>query len=227
MAGRKQDNATGVPWQDDRVILEVPMVKRKDYDGGTAVIERTGNPDEIAARVEQAAVEARRDEVRADVVRYREIVNVVAAGREPSAADIRDIGAIAHRLRLPSDSIAIGAAAIKRVEELDANTQRFKQECVEVQANKPALVAEIKAAEKRLLDLRAKLDRAILSQGSIADVLSAAGHHRNQHPLVFADIEHVVGEVCRQDSAMGRSTLDGLKHRPMLAAGKTLASWST
>jgi hypothetical protein len=182
---------------------------------------------ELAVLLQQAAVEARRDEVRADVVRWREIVNAVAAGREPSAADIRDIGTIAHRLRLPPDSIAIATAAIKRCEQLDASTERLKQECAAVQANKPALVAEIKAAEKRLLDLRAKLDRAILSQGSIADVLSAAGHHRNQHPLVFADIEHVVGEVCRQDSAMGRSTLDGLKHRPMVVEGKSFASWST
>jgi hypothetical protein len=203
------------------------MVRRKDDDGGTAVIERTGNPDEIAARVEQAAVEARRDEVRADVLRWREIVTGVSAGREPSAADIRDIGAIAHRLRLPSDSIATGAAAINRCAELDANFERFKQEAAEVQAGKAELVAEIKATERRLRDLRAKLDLAILSQSSIADVLSAAGHHRNQHPLVFADIEHVVGEVCRQDSAMGRSTLDGLKHRPMVVEGKSFASWST
>ena len=201
------------------------MVRKTRDDGATAVIER-GNPDDIAARVEHATVKARRDEVRADVLRWREIVISVAAGREPSAADIRDIGAIAHRLRLPSDSIAIGTAAIKRFEELDAHTQRFKQECAEVQAAKPALVAEIKATEKRLFDLRAKLNLAIASQGSMADVLSAAGHHRNQHPMVWADIEHVVGEVCRQDSAMGRSTLDGLKHRPMVAEGKTLASWS-
>ena len=202
------------------------MMVRKNNDGAVAVIER-GNPDDIAARVEQATADARRDEVRADVLRWREIVISVAAGREPSAADIRDIGAIAHRLRLPSDSIAIGTAAIKRVAELDANTQRFKRECAEVQANKPALIAEIKAAEKRLLDLRAKLDLAILSQGSIADVLSAAGHHRNQHPMVWANVEHVVDEVCRQDSAMGRSTLDGLKHRPMVVEGKSFASWST
>ena len=202
------------------------MVRREKNDGGTAVIERPGNPDEIAARVEQAAVEARRDEIRADLLRWREIVTSVAAGREPSAADIRDIGAIAHRLRLPSDSIAIAAAAIKRVEELDADTERFKKECAEVQANKPALVAEIKATEKRLLDLRAKLDLAILSQSSIAATLSAANHHRNQHPVIFANVEHVVDEVCRQDSAMGRSTLDGLKHRPMLAEGKTLVTWS-
>ena len=59
------------------------MVKRTKNDGGTAVIEATGNPSDIAARVEQAAVEARRDEVRADVLRWREIVNGVAAGREP------------------------------------------------------------------------------------------------------------------------------------------------
>jgi len=203
------------------------MVKRTKDDGGTAVIEATGNPSDIAARVEQAAVEARRDEIRADVVRWREIVNAVAAGREPSAADIRDIGAIAHRLRLPSDSVAIATAAIKRCEELDASADRFKREAAEVQANKPALVAEIKAAEKRLFDLRAKLNLAIVSQGSMADTISAATHQRHQHPLVFADIEHVVDAVCRQDSAMGRSTLDGLKHRPMVAEGKTLASWST
>jgi len=203
------------------------MVRRDKNDGGTAVIERLSNPDEIAARVEQAAVEARRDEVRADVVRWREIVNGVAAGREPSAADIRDIGAIAHRLRLPSDSVAIATHAIKRAEELDGVAERFKREAAEVQATKPALVAEIKATEQRLLDLRAKLNLAIVSQGSMAETLSAASHHRNQNPMVWADIEHVVNEVCRQDTAMGRSTLDGLKHRPQLAEGKTLASWST
>lgn len=203
------------------------MVRREKNDGGTAVIERLGNPDEIAARVEQAAVEARRDEVRADVLRWREIVNGVAAGREPPAADIRDIGAIAHRLRLPSDSIAIGTAAIKRADELDADSERFKQEAAEVQANKPALVAEIKATEQRLLDLRAKLNLAIVSQGSMAEVLSAASHHRIQHPMLWGDIEHVVGEVCRHDAAMGQNTLDALKHRPMVAEGKTLASWST
>jgi len=203
------------------------MVRRDKNDGGTAVIERLSNPDEIAARVEQAAVEARRDEVRADVVRWREIVNGVAAGREPSAADIRDIGAIAHRLRLPSGSVAIATHAIKRAEELDGVAERFKREAAEVQATKPALVAEIKATEQRLLDLRAKLNLAIVSQGSMAETLSAASHHRNQNPMVWADIEHVVNEVCRQDTAMGRSTLDGLKHRPQLAEGKTLASWST
>jgi hypothetical protein len=204
------------------------MVRRgtKD-DGGTAVIEATGNPSDIAARVEQAAVEARRDEVRADVLRWREIVNGVAAGREPSAADIRDIGAIAHRLRLPSDSVAIATHALKRADELDADTERFKKECADVQARKPELVAEIKAVEQRLLDLRATLNLAIVSQSSIAATLSAANHHRNQHPLVFGNVEHVVNEVCRQDLAMGRSTLDGLKHRPQLAEGKTLASWST
>ena len=203
------------------------MVRREKNDGGTAVVERTGNPDEIAARVEQAAVEARRDEVRADLLRWREIVTSVAAGREPSATDIRDIGAIGTRLRLPSDSIAIGTAAIKRADELDADTERFKQEAAEVQANKPALVAEIKATEQRLLDLRAKLNLAIVSQGSMAETLSAATHHRHQHPMVFGNVQHVVDEVCRQDSAMGRSTLDGLKHRPMVAEGKTLTSWST
>jgi len=203
------------------------MVRREKNDGGTAVIERLGNPDEIASRVEQAAVEARRDEVRADVLRWREIVNGVAAGREPSAADIRDIGAIAHRLRLPSDSVAIATHAIKRADELDGVAERFKREAAEVQATKPQLVAEIKATEQRLLDLRAKLNLAIVAQSSMAETLSAAGHHRNQNPMVWADIEHVVNEVCRQDSAMGRSTLDGLKHRPQLAEGKTLASWST
>ena len=202
------------------------MMVRKNNDGATAVIER-GNPDDIAARVEHAAVEARRDEVRADLLRWREIVTSVAAGREPSAADIRDIGAIAHRLRLPSDSIAIGTAAIKRADELDADTERFKKECADVQARKPELVAEIKAAERRLLDLRAKLDLAIASQGSMAETVSAATHQRHQHPMVFANVDHVVDEVCRQDSAMGRSTLDGLRHRPMVAEGKTLASWST
>jgi len=202
------------------------MVRREKNDGGTAVAERLGNPDEIASRVEQAAVEARRDEVRADVVRWREIVNGVAAGREPSAADIRDIGAIAHRLRLPSDSVAIATAALKRADELDADTERFKKECADVQARKPELVAEIKATEQRLLDLRATLNLAIVSQSSIAATLSAANHHRNQHPLVFGNVEHVVNEVCRQDSAMGRSTLDGLKHRPQLAEGKTLVTWS-
>jgi hypothetical protein len=203
------------------------MVKRTKDDGGTAVIERLGNPDEIAARVEQASVEARRDEVRADVLRWREIVNGVAAGREPSAADIRDIGAIAHRLRLPSDSVAIATTAIKRADELDAVAERFKREAAEVQATKPQLVAEIKVAEQRLLDLRAKLNLAIVSQGSMAETLSAASHHRNQNPMVWADVEHVVNEVCRQDTALGRGTLDGLKHRPQLAEGKTLASWST
>ena len=203
------------------------MVKRTKDDGGTAVIERTGNPDEIAARVEQAAVEARRDEVRADVLRWREIVNGVAAGREPSAADIRDIGAIAHRLRLPSDSVAIATHAIKRADELDGVAERFKREAAEVQATKPQLVADIKATEQRLLDLRAKLNLAIVAQGSMAETLSAAGHHRNQNPMVWADIEHVVNEVCRQDAALGRGTLDALKHRPQLAEGKTLASWST
>ena len=203
------------------------MVRREKNDGGTAVIERLSNPDEIAARVEQAAVEARRDEVRADVLRWREIVNGVAAGREPSAADIRDIGAIAHRLRLPSDSVAIATHAIKRADELDAVAERFKREAAEVQATKPQLVAEIKAVEQRLLDLRAKLNLAIVAQGSMAETLSAAGHHRNQNPMVWADIEHVVNEVCRQDAAMGRGTLDALKHRPMVAEGKTHASWST
>jgi hypothetical protein len=177
--------------------------------------------------VEQASVEARRDEVRADVLRWREIVNGVAAGREPSAADIRDIGAIAHRLRLPSDSVAIATTAIKRADELDAVAERFKREAAEVQATKPQLVAEIKVAEQRLLDLRAKLNLAIVSQGSMAETLSAASHHRNQNPMVWADVEHVVNEVCRQDTALGRGTLDGLKHRPQLAEGKTLASWST
>ena len=203
------------------------MVRREKSDGGTAVIERLSNPDEIAARVEQAAVEARRDEVRADVVRWREIVNGVAAGREPSAADIRDIGAIAHRLRLPSDSVAIATHAIKHADELDGVAERFKREAAEVQATKPALVAEIKAVEQRLLDLRAKLNLAIVAQGSMAETLSAAGHHRNQNPMVWADIEHVVNEVCRQDAALGRGTLDALKHRPMVAEGKTHASWST
>jgi len=203
------------------------MVRREKNDGGTAVIERLSNPDEIAARVEQAAVEARRDEVRADVFRWREIVNGVAAGREPSAADIRDIGAIAHRLRLPADSVAIATHAIKRADELDAVAERFKREAAEVQATKPQLVAEIKAVEQRLLDLRAKLNLAIVAQGSMAETLSAAGHHRNQNPMVWADIEHVVNEVCRQDAAMGRGTLDALKHRPMVAEGKTHASWST
>jgi hypothetical protein len=203
------------------------MVRREKNDGGTAVIERLGNPDEIAARVEQAAVKARRDEVRADVLRWREIVNGVAAGREPSAADIRDIGAIAQRLRLPSDSVAIATHAIKRADELDAVAERFKREAAEVQATKPALVAEIKATEQRLLDLRAKLNLAIVAQGSMAETLSAAGHHRNQNPMVWADVEHVVNEVCRQDTALGRGTLDALKHRPMVAEGKTHASWST
>ena len=202
-------------------------MRREKNDGGTAVIERLSNPHEIAARVEQASVEARRDEVRADVVRWREIVNGVAAGREPSAADIRDIGAIAHRLRLPADSVAIATTAIKRADELDGVAERFKREAAEVQATKPQLVAEIKATEQRLLDLRAKLNLAIVAQGSMAETISASGHHRNQNPMVWADIEHVVNEVCRQDAALGRGTLDGLKHRPMVAEGKTHASWST
>jgi len=203
------------------------MVRREKSDGGIAVIEATGNPSDIAARVEQATVEARRDEVRADVVRWREIVNAVAAGREPSAADIRDIGAIAHRLRLPADSVAIATAAIKRAADLDGVAERFKREAAEVQANKPQLLVEIRETEQRLLDLRAKLNLAIVAQGSMAETISAAGHHRNQNPLVWGDIEHVVSEIARQDKALGRSTLDGLKHRPQLAEGKTLASWST
>jgi len=184
------------------------------------------SPAEIAAQVEQATVNARREEVRADVLRWREIVQAVAEGHEPSAADIRDIGAIAHRLRLPADSVAIATGAIKRAAELEENAERFKREAAEVQATKPQLVAEIKAAEQRLLDLRAKLNLAIVAQGSMAEVVSAAGHHRNQHPMLWGDIEHVVGEVCRHDAAMGQNTLDALKHRPQVVEGNTFTAWS-
>lgn len=202
------------------------MVRRGKVDDGSVAVLEPGDATAIAARVAAATAEQRRDEVRADVLRYREIVAAIAAGREPSADDIRDIGAIGTRLRLPADSIATGVAAIKRAEELDATAQRLRAEVVEVQARKPQLLADIKAAEQRLNDLQAQLHLAILSQSGMAETLSAASHHRNQHPTLWGDVDHVVGLMCRHDAALGHGTLDALKHRPPFVPGQSVSNWS-
>jgi hypothetical protein len=207
-----------------RVAPEVMnMVRRKDENGGTAVVER-GNPEDIAARVAAADAEARRAAVVADIEEFRSVVQRIADGSEPDGKALAAIGSLAQRLRLPPDAVARSVRAVQEERRLQADIERTKGRIKDVKSREVELAAEIKAAEKKLLTLREELaEYAGLHRGYPYQAQAVAAV-RAEHPLLFGEVEHLAERVIKADAAMSTDTFKPATNYPHLE-GASRGTW--
>lgn len=208
-----------------RVAPEVMnMVRRKDDNGGTAVVER-GNPEDIAARVAAADAAARRAAVVADIEEFRSVVQRIADGSEPDGKALAAIGDLTRRLRLPVGAVSQAVKAVQDDRRHQAEVARIKGRLVEVKAREQELVAELKAAQARLLALQEELAEYRGLHASYPYVVQAANGNRGEHPLLFAPVEHVAEQLTAADSGMATATLAAMVPQAMAAEGHSTATW--
>ncbi len=194
------------------------MVRKTRDDGAVAVIER-GNPDDIAARVAAAEVEARRAEATADVQQFRQIVVAIADGIEPDGKTLAAIGDLGRRLRLPPDSVSLAVRAIRDERRLQGDCDRTTDRIKSVKAREVELAAEMKATEAKLLALREELAEYVgLHQGYPFQAIAVA-HVRRENPLLFAPVAKVTDQLVAVDAGMSTAMFDSMKTKEWRVEG--------
>lgn len=199
------------------------MVRRRD-DGGTAVMER-GNPEDIAARVATVEAEARRAAVVADIEQFRGVVLRIADGHEPDGKALAAIGDLTRRLRLPVGAVSQAVKAVQDDRRHQAEVARIKGRLVEVKAREQELVAELKAAQARLLALQEELAEYRGLHAGYPFIVQAANGNRGDNPLLFAPVEQLAERLTAADAGMASSTLKAMVPQPMAAEGHSTATW--
>jgi hypothetical protein len=203
------------------------MVKRsRREDGGTVTVDNTPQekPVDLAARLAAAATEARRREAAAAIAEYRGIVHGLADGREPDGETLAAIGDLSGKLRLPPDALSRSVAALQEERRLRANLEEVRVKQAEIKAAEPRLAAEIRAAEKKLLELREQLAEYHAIASSYPWAFRAVAEVKAENPLVFGELEHVAARFVAADGAMGTATLKSLVPREWKAEGH-VARW--
>jgi hypothetical protein len=178
------------------------MARRTKDDGGTAVMERKANPDEIAARVAAADAEARKAQAIADVLQWREVVASIADGHEPDGRTLAAIGDLARRLRLPPDAVARSVAAVQEHGRLQGECDRTRARIKDVKSREAELAAEMKATEAKLLALREELAEYAGLHRGYPFTAQAVAAVRSENPLLFGEPEHLAERLLKADTAM-------------------------
>jgi hypothetical protein len=202
------------------------MVRRKNDDGATVVMERPATPEQIAARVAAADAEARKAELISDVEAWRRVVHDIAAGQEPDGKTLAAIGDLSRRLRLPPDSIARGVKAVQEERRLQGEADRMKQKIVSVKDREAELAAEIKAVEARLRELNTELGEYHSMHRGYPFAVHAVAAIKAEHPVVFAAPEHVADRLMAADSGMSLEALKAMQPAEWRADGhSSKATW--
>lgn len=186
------------------------MIRRAKDNAGTAVLERTGNPDEIAARVAAADAEARRAAVVADIEQFRGIVSGIADGIEPDGKTLAAIGDLARRLRLPTDAVSRAVKAMQDERRLQAQVDDTKARLADVKAREVELAAEMKAAEAKLLALREEVAEYHALHRGYPYLVQAVSSVKGENPLLFSPVDVVAERLIKADGGMSIDTLKGM-----------------
>lgn len=197
------------------------MVRRAKDDNATAVMERTGNPDDIAAKIAAADADARRAEAVNDIAEFRAVVERIADGIEPDGRALASIGDLARKLRLPPDAVSQAVRAVQDHRRLQAELDRTKQRIKDVKAREDELAAEIKAAQATLLALNEELAEYHGLHHGYPFQAHAVAAVKSENPLLFADLEHVAGRLLVADSGMSTATLNSMVPQRMVLEGHT------
>jgi hypothetical protein len=201
------------------------MVRRKN-DSEVAVMEPPARPEDIAARVAQADIDARKSSAVADIERWRQIVHQIADGTEPDGKSLAAMGDLNRRLRLPPDSVAQAVRAIHASRKHDAEVDRVRDELVRIKSREPELAAEIKAAEQRVRELHAQVLNYQGIQAGYPYSVQAANAVRQENPLIFAEVEHVAQRLVAAESGMASGTIKGMIPQPERLEGNfTKSGW--
>jgi hypothetical protein len=203
------------------------MVRRTKDDGGTAVIEQTGNPEAIAARIAAADAEARRANAVADVEEWRRVVNRIADGIEPDGRTLAAIGDLARRLHLPPDAVARSVKAVQDERRLQGEVDSTKSRIKDVKAREDELAQEIKAVEARLRELTMELNEYRGLHAGYPYQAQAVAAIRGDNPLLFAPVEAVAARLVAANAGMSTDVLKPMVPQAARLDGLTHATWST
>lgn len=179
------------------------MARRTTNDGGTAVIDRKGDPDLIAARVAAAEAEARREAATADVNEWRRIVSAIADGQEPDGKTLAAIGDLCRRLRLPADAVAASVSAIREERRLQAECDSVRDRITSMKDREAEIATEVKAVEARLLALREEIAEHHGLHAGYPHLAVAVARVRNENPVLFADAAHVADRLTAAEAGIG------------------------
>lgn len=177
------------------------MVRRKN-DSDMAVMEPPARPEDIAARVAQADIEARKASAVADIEQWRQIVTDIADGTEPDGKALAAIGDLARRLRLPPDAVGQSVKAIQADRRHQAEIIRARDAIVDIKQREPLLTAELKQVERRLAELRSELAGYAGTHTAYPFAVQAANATRQENPLLFAEVENVAQKLVAAESGM-------------------------
>jgi chromosome segregation ATPase len=170
-------------------------------ESSTATLEPAGRtPEEIAAAAASKSESMRRESSAADWLQWRELVSAIAAGQEPAGRQLAEIASLADRLRLPAGALADAVRAISRDEELKRQLADCRRRLAAADAKAPSIVAEIKAAEARLHELKAELHAGEVAGLSLADVSRSIDEHCRSNPAVFLDVDELVSRSIARHS---------------------------
>lgn len=195
------------------------MIRRAKDNGGTAVIEQTGNPSDIAARVVAADAVARKAEAVVAVESYREIIGRIADGQEPNGKMLAAIGDLCRRLHLPPDAVARSVEAIHQERLLQAQVTHTKTRLADIKSREVELAAEIKATRAKLLALDEELAEYVGLHRGYPFQAQAVAAVRGDNPVLFAPVEAVADRLVSADAAMGSDTFASLVPQPATLQG--------
>lgn len=187
------------------------MVRKTKDDGDTAVMERTGNPDDIAAKVAAADANARKAQALADVHEWRRVVSDIANGLEPDGKGLASIADLARRLRLPADAVARSVKAMQDERRLQGEADETKQRLVAITDREAELNREIRAAQARLLELNTELAEYVgLHRGYPYKAMAVAAV-RSENPLMFADAGIVADRLIAAEAGIGTAVFKAME----------------
>lgn len=191
------------------------MVKRSRVECA-AVIDRPGDPFEIADKLSRMETERQIAAAASAVERWRKVVEDVAAGIDPDGATIDAIGELVGTLRLAPDSLASHVAAWREGQRLDEMCGAAAAELKETKARNQEIVSEIRELEQRLHDLRLEVQRYHATASGYPHLVGNFNEHRLKNPLLYGEPETVAKTLVKTTAAM---------IRPRAYAPVSSASW--
>lgn len=150
---------------------------------------------EIAADAAAKSAELRVAALVADLVRWREIVASIAAGKEPDGAMLNEIGGLAASLALGDGSLADDVKAVADARRADEELAAMRSRRIRWESEGPAIAQEIDNLRARIRELEATRltgQRLMLQE---AERMGRGDKIRTLNPRMFADAATVAKKV--------------------------------
>ena len=167
-------------------------------NSGTALAEPeavASNWETVSDAVTTAVAAKTNERAVVDLKRWRELIVSIADGRESPDNVVGELTDLAFRLRLQPQAIHDDVHAIQQ--DRDNRKLVLEQTTVSDQAvaDGNAAVEEIPRLEKRLNELRGKVQLASLIPQRKALLVNESEAHVVRNPRMFADVETVAREI--------------------------------